>query len=183
MSNLRNLAPWAVFAIGTALADWRGAAPAALVICVVNALARRRSGTATDEMAVVAMAFFGAITVISGADPTSPMQDYLPALTAGAIGLGMLASVLRGCPFTLEFAKRSTSPAIWDDPRFLRANILISSVWATCVLATAVGLAVLRVTEPRAALAAVAVQVAGFIVPMRFTRVYRSRLRARFAPA
>jgi hypothetical protein len=183
MANLRNLAPWAVFAVGSALADWRVAAPAALVVCVFNVVGRRRAGAATNEMAVAAMAFFGILTLVSGADPTSPVHDYLPALTAAAVGSGMLASILRGRPFTLEFAKRSTSPAIWDDPRFLRANVTISAVWACSVLATAAGLAVLHIAEPHAVIAAVAVQVAGFVVPMRFTKIYRGRLRARFAAA
>jgi hypothetical protein len=183
MSNVRNLAPWAVFAVASALADWRIAAPAALAMCVANAVARRHEGAETDEIAVAAMAFFGAMTILSGADPTSPVREYVPALTSAAIGAGMLASVLRGNPFTLPFAKRSTPSTTWDDPRFLHANIVISSVWACSVLSIAALVSVLHATEPRAVIAAVAVQVVGFVVPMRFTKLYRGRLRARFAMA
>ncbi|HEX4820232.1 MAG TPA: hypothetical protein VFV00_08495 [Acidimicrobiales bacterium] len=183
MSNLRNLAPWALFSIGCAIADWRVAAPSALAVCVANAIARRQAGETADEMAVAGMVFFGAVTILSGADPTSPVRDYLPALTAAAIGAAMLVSVVRGQPFTLPFARRSTPPAIWDDPRFVQANAIISMVWAISVLATAAALALLHATAPHAVTAALAVQVAGFVVPMRFTKIYRGQLRARFAAA
>ena len=183
MSNLRNLAPWAVFSVLGIAADWRVAAPAALAVCVANAITRRHTGEAADEIAVAGMAFFGAVTLLSSADPTSPIQHYLPALTAAAIGTGMLASVLRGRPFTVPFAQRSTPSAIWDDPRFLRANTIISMVWGSSVLVMAAALGLLHATAPHAAAPAVAVQVAGFVVPMRFTKIYRGHLRARFAAA
>jgi hypothetical protein len=181
MSNFRNLAPWAVFALVSAFADWRVAAPAALVVCVANAAARRHVGESADELAVAAMAFFGAISIVSGADPTSPIRDFMPALTGAVVGTGMLASVVRGRPFTLPFARRSTSPAIWDDPRFLHANVVISMVWALSVLVMAGTLGLLHVAVPHAVLVAIGVQVVGFVVPVRFTKLYRGHLRARFA--
>jgi hypothetical protein len=183
MSNLRNLAPWALFSLVCVIADWRVAAPAALAVCVANAIARRHAGETADEIAIAGMAFFGAVTILSGADPTSPISNYLPALTGAAIGTGMLASVVRGRPFTLPFARRSTPRAIWDDPRFLHANTIISMAWASSVLVMAAALGLLDATAPHAFAAAVAVQVAGFVVPMRFTKVYRGHLRARFAAA
>ncbi len=52
----------------------------------------------------------------------------------GIMANGMLAAstwltiVLRK-PFTLEYAREHVDRSLWDNPRFIRANVVITSVW------------------------------------------------------
>lgn len=183
MSSLRNFAPWIAFGVVSTVADWRFAGAVALVLAVAGAVERHRSGADPDDLANAAVVLFAALTAVGMIDPTSPVHSYIPALSVGAIGIGAAASIIRGRPFTIAFAKRSTSPDAWSHPRFHAANVTISAVWTASFFATAAALAVARVAAPHATGLIIEIQVLGFVVPMRFTALYRRRLRTRFAAA
>lgn len=34
-----------------------------------------------------------------------------------------------GRPFTLDYARAHTDPALWSNPRFIRTNLVVTSVW------------------------------------------------------
>jgi hypothetical protein len=39
--------------------------------------------------------------------------------------------VATGKPFSLDYAKAHTDPALWDSAPFIRGNVLIPSVWSS----------------------------------------------------
>ena len=183
MSNARSLAPWFVFSVASAVGDWRLAANAALVVAVVNALARRRRGSAPDDLAASGMAFFAALAIASSVSPDSHLQHFVPALAPAALGLGAAMSILRGRPFTIPFAKRSTPPELWDQPRFYAANVTITLIWTVSFFVTALALALALSPAAHGSGLVVELEVLGFVVPMRCTAFYRRRLQARYAAA
>jgi len=124
---------------------------------------------------------FAFLTAVGAIGPQSSVHHYVPAMAPAALSAGAVMSIVRGQPFTIAIAKRYTPPERWHEPRFYRANIWISTMWAISFLATAIALAVLLTTASHPATWVIVLEVLGFVVPMRCTAVYRSRLRAREA--
>ena len=141
MSALRSFAPWIAFTIISAIADWRLAAALALCISLAVAVARRQEDTEPNDLANATTVFFATLTIVSIANPSSGLQHYIPALAPAALGTGAGLSILRGRPFTIPFAKRSTPPELWDQPRFYAANVTISMIWTISFAVTAALLA------------------------------------------
>ena len=142
MSALRSFAPWIAF---TAVIGHRRLASR----CRARRCASRSPAPSPaasqdaepDDLANATTVFFAALTIVSVANPNSGLQQYVPALAPAALGIGAGLSILRGRPFTIPFAKRSTPPELWDQPRFYAANVTISMIWTVSFALTA---AVLR---------------------------------------
>jgi hypothetical protein len=181
MSALRSFAPWIAFTITSAIADWRLAAALALCISLAGAVARRRQVAEPDDLANATTVFFAALTLVSIAHPSSGLQHYIPALAPAALSIGAGLSILRGRPFTIPFAKRSTPAELWDQPRFYTANVTISMIWTVSFALTAALLTTVLATAAHPAGLVVEIEILAFVVPMRCTAFYRRRLRARYA--
>lgn len=52
---------------------------------------------------------------------------FYGAVAWGSIGVGR--------PFSLQYARESALPEVWESPAFWRANLLISVVWGLAFLA------------------------------------------------
>jgi len=50
-------------------------------------------------------------------------------LANGALALGTWVTLAMGKPFTLEYAREHTPAAHWNNPMFIRTNVLLTSVW------------------------------------------------------
>ena len=176
MSNLRSFAPWIAFSLVSAFVDWRIAAAVALVLAVLAVRAEGRE----NLLSIATAWFFGGLTVLSWTDPTSALHRYTPALALLALGVASALSLVRRRPFTEVFARRVTPPEVWEKPQFRQANMTITAVWTASFLVTGAACAALLAAAPHSALW-LAAQVVGFVVPMRFTKIYRARLQARRA--
>ena len=181
MSALRSFALRIAFTITSAIADWRLAAALALCISLAGAVARRQQDTEPNDLANATTVFFAALTIVSIANPGSGLQRYVPALAPAALGIGAGLSILRARPFTVPFAKRSTPAELWDQPRFYTANVTISMIWTVSFAVTAAVLATVLATAAHPAGIVIETEILAFVVPMRFTALYRRRLRARYA--
>jgi hypothetical protein len=55
-----------------------------------------------------------------------------------SVDVGLLVIVLFSMairrPFTLQYARESVPSTLWDDPRFIRVNYVITAVWALAFL-------------------------------------------------
>lgn len=71
---------------------------------------------------------------------------HMGILANGALALGAWGTLAVGRPFTLEYAREHTDPSRWNDPLFIRTNVIITTVWAV-VLSIGAGLAWLK-TQP-----------------------------------
>lgn len=63
-------------------------------------------------------------------------QDLWTIRHMGVLASGMLAtatwlSVLIHKPFTLDYARTHTDRSLWNDPVFLRTNVILTSAWGT----------------------------------------------------
>jgi hypothetical protein len=179
MSQLRSLAPWIAYPLASGLLGWRGGAAVALAVGLVGLALDGRAAT-SDAFRTAAVVFFGALTVVALADPTSPIHHYVPALIPATLAVAASASIVAGRPFTVTFAKRVAPPEFWDTPLFVHINVVLTAVWAVSFAATAAAIATALVFAPQAAGMLVLAQIAGFVVPMRISRGYPARARARY---
>lgn len=130
MSYLRTFAPWIVYAVIPS-ADWNWGALAALVVALLVIFQQTRAGRTLDAQMIEigSAAFFAAITVLAFADPHTALHPYGPALSSAALALIAGASLAAKRPFTLGIARQSTPREYWDQPLFIRTNVIITAVW------------------------------------------------------
>lgn len=182
MHYLRSFAPWIAYGVGAGLADWRLGAVAGLVVATCLWASARRTGGA-DLLATVTTGFFAVLATIAIVAPDAPIRPYTAALSLGTLGLAASASLLVGKPFTMAIARRETPQELWETELFWRVNVVITAVWAASFLLTATVCAAMVAGEPSATARWATVQAIGFALPVLFTRAYRARIAARFAPA
>lgn len=177
MSYLRAFAPWIAFAVIPS-AQWKWAALFALVVSVVEIVRKTRGGLPLDAqiMELGTSAYFTGLTALAFTDPHTALHAYIPAMASGALGVIAVGSLLVRKPFTLGVARQSMPRAAWDNPLFLRVNMIISAVWAASFAAGCIGLAALAHS---AAVGRILVQTAAFALPLAFTMRYVDRVRSR----
>lgn len=180
MFSIRTFAPWLAYVVVSGVADWRLGAVAAALVAIHDVRLQRREHGDVDDLARATRWYFLALTVLSTLSPDSPVHRFTPALSLAVLGATAADSLLRGRPFTLTFARRTAPPEVWEHPAFVRANVVITRVWAASFLLAAAACASVLWLAPSATGSWIAVQVLGFAVPVAFTHTYRERARARF---
>jgi len=99
----------------------------ALVLSVVMSVARLHRGI----IMWVGLLFFGYATVAVVFLDNMWTLRYLGVMANGALAGGSWATIAFGRPFSLEYAREHTDPALWTDPAFIRSNVIITAGWAT----------------------------------------------------
>ena len=122
----------------------------------------RRRGVKLLELGTLLL--FGGLTLVAVLlQPDWPLMAVRLSLDSGLL-LIALVSLAIGRPFTLQYAREQVPPAFWASPLFLRANQVITAVWAACFLVTVAADLLLR---PRLAADATGVQVRTLAVRRR----------------
>ncbi|KAA2263474.1 hypothetical protein F0L68_09940 [Solihabitans fulvus] len=182
MSYLLTFLPWIVYAV-VPTDHWQWGALAALVVAVGVIARQLRTGRSADALIIElgSAAFFAVLTVIAFTNPDSAIHPYSPAISAATLGLIAGVSLAIRRPFTLGIAKQSVPREFWTQPLFVRANVIITSVWTAAFVASAVALGLITHAGGAGSAVAIAVQLAGFVLPMVFTIRYSAAVRARAA--
>jgi hypothetical protein len=107
---------------------------AALVLSVAMGLARLHRGI----VLWVGLAFFGYATLAVVVFGDMWATQHMGVLANGVLAAGAWVTVAVGKPFTLDYAREHTDPALWHHPSFIRNNVLVTSVWATAFTANTV---------------------------------------------
>ena len=176
MSYLRAFAPWIVFALIPS-GDWQWAALIALAVSAVGIVLQRRAGLPLDAQIIElgSAAYFAALTILAFAAPHTSLHAYASSMANGALAVIALGSLLVRKPFTLGIAKQTTPRELWNHPRFLRTNTVITSVWAASFVVSCVLLTLLAHSSANGR---TIVQVAAFAAPLVFTLRYVARVQA-----
>jgi hypothetical protein len=179
MTYILSFSPWIAYAALSSL-DWRiamGAAAACALALVIHQLTKHDA----DLLSYVTLGFFAVMTVIALAAPRSGIHHWTPALSAGVLAVIAWASLGLRRPFTLGIAKRQTPEEYWSSPLFLRTNDVITSAWAIAFTASCVVCALIIHHSANDSTALVITQVAGFVLPMLFTKRYTEMAKAKGA--
>ena len=123
---LLTFAPWLAFMI-IAPRNLVLGLVAGLVLSVVMGITRLHRGIVLWS----GLLFFSYCTV-----SVALFHDMWTAVHMGILAnLFLAASSWIGIalkkPFSLDYARDHTDPSLWHDPDFIRANIIITSAWAT----------------------------------------------------
>jgi len=134
LSNpLVGLSPWIIYSLvegENRLEISAGLALATAVLIVVLGVSR---GARPKALEFSDVAYFGILAVVIAV--SSPATHDWLELWGGEVAnlvlfVFVLGSIVVRHPFTLAYAKESTPREQWDEPHFLRANYVISWVWA-----------------------------------------------------
>lgn len=134
LSNpLVGLSPWIVYSLVEGEGRLEVSAALALGTAVLIVLLGISRGDRPKALEFTDVAYFGILAVII-AVASSGTIDWLE-LWGGEVAnmvllIFVLGSILVRHPFTLAYAKESAPREQWDNPQFLRANYVISWVWA-----------------------------------------------------
>src|SRR5262245_50664921 len=133
MGILIGFAPWIVFWV-LAGETFRFATLGAFVgsiLVTAPAILQRRA----KLIDIGTLGFFAVLAIAALTTDRDWFEHYANPLSNGALALISLISIVVGKPFTLEYAREGVPEQVWNDPGFIRAGYLISSVWcATFVI-------------------------------------------------
>jgi hypothetical protein len=180
MQYLRGFIPWLAFGFVSAF-GWQWGALAGLALAAAFLLTDRTAGWAPAERLLDygTVLFFAALTAFAFLRPDSGLEVYAGSLSMGWLALVAWGSIAARCPFTLAIARRRVTPEIAASPLFLRINTVLTAAWALSFTLTALAQAALSFHGGLPGLS-IAVQIAGFVLPARFTAAYPERARARY---
>ena len=98
----------------------------ALVLTVGMGIARLHRGV----ILWVGLLFFTYATVAVLAFADMWTVRHMGVLANGALGAGSWLTIVLGKPFSLDYAREHTDPALWNDPAFIRTNVIVTAAWA-----------------------------------------------------
>jgi hypothetical protein len=99
----------------------------ALVLGVLMGVARIHRGV----ILWATLLFFAYATVAVVALGDMWAVRRMGMLANGALALAAWVTIVIGKPFTLDYARVHTPRELWNEPLFVRSNLLISGVWAS----------------------------------------------------
>jgi uncharacterized membrane protein HdeD (DUF308 family) len=182
MGILLGFTPFIVFALLTSLsvslAIW-----AAFAISFALAI---RDFASTKTIRVLdggGMVLFGALALVAGfVAPGLSMQGSRFIIDAGLLLIALASLIMRN-PFTLQYARDQVSPDLWENPRFIRANYVITTVWALAFAAMAAADAVATFTKHFPLSLDIAAGLGALAIAILFTARYPAFARGRLIPA
>ncbi|WP_309144512.1 hypothetical protein [Streptomyces sp. BR123] len=165
------------FAVGLSLA-------AAVVVVVLGRVVNRGTSWKLLELAdVVFFAVMAVIGVIASDGTLNWLETYAGEVANFTLTTIAFGSMAVGVPFTLQYAREQTDPAIWHTPAFLRTNYVITGVWGLAFLAAGLaglfGDLILR--SPDNMWTTWIIPILAIVAALRFTAWYPDVVRARAA--
>lgn len=179
MNILFAFAPFIVFAVlerltgpTTALA---AAALVSLLIIVRDLLIRRR---AAKVLEIGSLVLFGCLAVYSGiADAQWSIVTVRLCVDAGLLLLVLFSLLIRK-PFTLQYAREGASTEKWIQPAFIKANYVITAVWAIAFAVMVAADLVLLYLPALPVKVGVGITIVALVAAIRFTSRYPTYLRS-----
>jgi hypothetical protein len=180
---LVGLSPWIVYSLVEGENRLELSAALALGTAVAILCINWIRGGTPKMLEYSDVVYFTVLTVViaRASDGTRAWLELWGGETANiALLVIVVGSIVIRQPFTLQYAKEDAPPEIWEEPHFLRANYVISWVWAAAFAIEAAsgfyGDAVLR--DANNLWTGWIIQTLPLIIAAQFTIWYPNRLRA-----
>ncbi len=131
MGILLAFAPFIVFAVVDRLVDssiglMAGAATSAILL-MRDFVSHQRSAKILE---IGTFILFAGLAIYSYVAQPAWSVIAVRLLVDSGLLLIVLVSMVIGKPFTLQYARESVDAQYWDRPEFIRANYVITAVWA-----------------------------------------------------
>ncbi|MFZ0005280.1 MAG: hypothetical protein WCC86_09640 [Methanoregula sp.] len=75
------------------------------------------------------LVLFGSAFIAIGVLEMAWFIPYMGVLIYAVLAVVTLGSILAGVPFTLQYAREMVDKKLWENPFFIRINVLITGVW------------------------------------------------------
>lgn len=178
MGMLLGFSPFIVFALLTSLsvdlALWAAFATAFAVAIRDFAHTRLLRG-----LEVGSTFLFGTLALYRGFVEPSVSFQSVRLVADGGLLLLAAASVLRGTPFTFDYARAVAPREVWSDPHFIRTNYVLAGVWLLALAAMTTADALATFDRHFPVTLDVATGLAALTLAVAFTARYPVRARAR----
>lgn len=132
-SPFAGIAPWVVMSLVSGPGRFEISVCAALFLSLATFAAGRRKGGSIKLMEVFDLLFFigfAIVGLLASASTITWLETWAGEITNIALTLFVLITLAVRQPFTLQYAKETTDPSLWDNPVFLRINYTLTWVWA-----------------------------------------------------
>jgi hypothetical protein len=97
----------------------------ALVASVVMGITRLHRGI----ILWIGLIFFACSTAAVAVFHNLWTAQHMGVIANGTLAASTWLTVLLKQPFTLDYAREHTNPSHWNDPSFIRTNVVITSAW------------------------------------------------------
>jgi hypothetical protein len=132
-SPLAGLAPWILMAVLNGTGHFEEAASAALGLSLLTLWVGKRRGAAVHLLEAFTVAYFGLLALlglVASDGAIEWLQMWAGEVSNIALAVFAIVTLAFRRPFTLAYAKDTTSQELWDNPVFLRINYVLSAAWA-----------------------------------------------------
>ena len=127
---LIGFVPLVVFGIlaGNSVSGMILASGAALIATVIVSYSDLRKGMILSWTNLV---LFGGLLLMIGPWGLTGLIPWTGVIIYAVLAGVTFGSILAGIPFTLQYAREMVAPALWENPAFLRVNLLMTGTWGT----------------------------------------------------
>jgi len=98
----------------------------ALVVSIVMGVARLHRGI----ILWAGLIFFTGATMAVVLLNDMWSSKYMGILANATLAVSSWMTIALKKPFSLDYAREHTDPSLWDNPLFIRTNVIITSAWA-----------------------------------------------------
>jgi len=156
---------------------------------IVSLALAARGGRSIKLMDWTTLTFFAIASVLTIGIRSTTFPVYIAVVVWLCFAIAAWSSVIVGRPFTEVYARENAPPEFWNNPVFVRLNLIMTLVW--CGLMTVnVGFAAIgviiggKLAPPLFGFAMpTALLICGFIFNSRFPAEYLARSGFQMAPA
>ena len=175
-----GIVAWIVYGVLSGGGHWISAALGALVVALAI-LAHEYSCHAVKILNCTAAAFFAFSLVTTIAVGPALFKNYNAFLTWSVFAIVTWVTLLIEFPFTIQYAREQAPREVWDNPLFMRLNVVLTVVFGLMFTVNA-GLGVIALITGHLLTLGLLLPIALLIACIVFSRQYPKRYSQRFAP-
>jgi hypothetical protein len=142
--RLMAFLPWLLYGFASGTNHWRVATGGGLILCLVYLAVLVRRGISIRLMDWTTLTVFVIGSVLMIGLHLTVFPDYDVVVIWSCFAVAAWSSVVIGHPFTVAYARENAPAEFWDNPTFLRLN-LVMTLWWCGLLTVNVGFAVIGV--------------------------------------
>ena len=175
-----GIVAWIVYGVLSANGHWIGAALGALAVAAAI-VAHEYSRNAIKILDCTTVAFFAFTLVTTIAAGPWLFKSYNVFVTWTVFALVTWTTLLIGFPFTIQYAREQAPPEVWDHPRFMRLNVILTAAFGLMFSVNAM-LGVLALMTGRLLLLGLILPMFLLVAAIVFSAIYPKSYTQRFAP-
>jgi hypothetical protein len=120
--------PWIIYGIFSGF-DWLGKGGAIGIALLVSLIAGYRDLKERFILSWGSVIFFTAAFIVIVPLGNQWVAGNMDLILHGGLAAIILIPLLFGFPFTTQYARRLTPPALWSTPGFIQVNRIMTAVW------------------------------------------------------